>query len=96
MPVGITLYAGIMLVGSVHLAWHYAIDGIAGIALALALWHVSRLVSVWWLARGDLAVAMPLAEPAWGAIPIRALAEQSSAAVQPAVELAKNRFSTSR
>jgi len=93
---GLTLYAGIMLVGSVHLAWHYAIDGIAGIALALALWHVSRRVSVWWLARGDLAVAMPLAEPAWGAIPIRALAEQSSAAVQPAVELAKNRFSTSR
>jgi hypothetical protein len=30
------LYTGVILVGSVHLAWHYAIDGYAGIALGWA------------------------------------------------------------
>lgn len=38
-------FLGVILVGSVALAWHYAIDGYAGIALALALWPLSR-----WLA----------------------------------------------
>lgn len=45
------LFTAIMLVGSVHLAWHYAIDGIAGIALAIVIWRVSALISRWWLER---------------------------------------------
>lgn len=36
-----TVYAVIMLAGSVFLQWHYAVDGYAGIALALALWWLS-------------------------------------------------------
>jgi hypothetical protein len=39
-----------ILVASVHLGWHYAIDGIAGIALALVFWWVSARFTRWWLA----------------------------------------------
>ncbi|MGX5841475.1 hypothetical protein ACWGTI_12205 [Mesorhizobium sp. ArgA1] len=27
-----------MFFGSIHLGWHYAVDGIVGIAAALAIW----------------------------------------------------------
>jgi len=33
-----TIYAGIIMVGSVHLAWHYAVDGYVGAAGVLAIW----------------------------------------------------------
>ena len=42
-----------ILLGSVHLGWHYAIDGIAGIALALVFWWISARVTRWWLARSE-------------------------------------------
>lgn len=42
-----------ILVGSVHLGWHYAIDGVAGILLAVFLWRVSARVTAWWLARTE-------------------------------------------
>jgi hypothetical protein len=32
-------FVAFMLVGSVHLGWHYAVDGYAGILMALGLWH---------------------------------------------------------
>lgn len=35
-----TVYAGVILVGSVHLGWHYAVDGYVSIAGALAIWAV--------------------------------------------------------
>lgn len=34
-------YAAVILVGSVHLGWHYAIDGYAGIAIAAACWWLA-------------------------------------------------------
>ncbi len=34
----LTLYAGVVLVGSVHLGWHYAVDGYLSIAGALVIW----------------------------------------------------------
>jgi hypothetical protein len=38
-------YAGVVLLGSVHLAWHYALDAYAGILIAgLAWWIAGRLV----------------------------------------------------
>jgi len=37
----------LMLLGSVHLGWHYAIDGYAGIAGALAIWWVCGRVVRW-------------------------------------------------
>jgi membrane-associated phospholipid phosphatase len=33
-----SLYAVIIMVGSVHLAWHYAVDGYFGAAGMLAIW----------------------------------------------------------
>ena len=33
-----TAYACVILIGSVHLGWHYAVDGYLSIAGALAIW----------------------------------------------------------
>jgi hypothetical protein len=40
-----------ILVGSVHLGWHYAVDGLAGIVLGIVFWRISARVTRWWLAR---------------------------------------------
>ncbi|HSF94991.1 MAG TPA: phosphatase PAP2 family protein [Thermohalobaculum sp.] len=53
-----TLYAAAVMIGSVHLAWHYAIDGIAGIALAFLIWKFSWAVTTWWLAQTEPAAAI--------------------------------------
>ena len=37
-------YAAIIFVGSIHLGWHYAIDGIAGALLALFIWWIAGMV----------------------------------------------------
>ncbi|MEM7224893.1 MAG: phosphatase PAP2 family protein [Pseudomonadota bacterium] len=42
----LALYAVLILLGSVHLAWHYAVDGYLGALLAWAVWRV-----VGWLQR---------------------------------------------
>ena len=42
-----------ILVASVHLGWHYAIDGFAGIALAIVFWWISARITGWWLARTE-------------------------------------------
>ncbi|MEM7224892.1 MAG: phosphatase PAP2 family protein [Pseudomonadota bacterium] len=34
----LTLYAALILIGSVHLAWHYAVDGYVSIVLTWAIW----------------------------------------------------------
>lgn len=36
-----------ILVGSVHLAWHYAVDGYAAIALALTCWRLAGFIVCW-------------------------------------------------
>jgi hypothetical protein len=41
-------FAGLILVGSVHLAWHYAIDGYLAILGTILIWVVSgRIVRAW-------------------------------------------------
>jgi hypothetical protein len=40
-------YAAVILIGSVHLGWHYAVDGYAAIVLALACWWVAGYVARW-------------------------------------------------
>jgi hypothetical protein len=42
-----TAYAALILIGSVHLGWHYAVDGYAGIVIALAAWWVAAPLSRW-------------------------------------------------
>ena len=49
----LSAFAAIIMIGSVHLGWHYAIDGIAGIILAILFWHVSARVARWWLVRTE-------------------------------------------
>ena len=41
------VYAVIILVGSVHLGWHYAVDGYGSILLAVAAWWVAGVVARW-------------------------------------------------
>ena len=48
LGVALSLFAAAILVGSVHLGWHYAIDGYAGAAAALAVWAgVGRAIDRW-------------------------------------------------
>jgi hypothetical protein len=35
----------VILVGSVHLAWHYAVDGLAGILLAAIFWAAAGTIA---------------------------------------------------
>jgi membrane-associated phospholipid phosphatase len=39
------IFTAIIVIGSVHLAWHYAVDGLAGLALAYAFWKLAGLVA---------------------------------------------------
>jgi PAP2 superfamily len=41
------VYTAIILVGSVHLGWHYAVDGYAGLALAALCWWICGFVARW-------------------------------------------------
>jgi hypothetical protein len=36
----LTTYAAIILLGSVHLGWHYAVDGYVSIILTVVIWHL--------------------------------------------------------
>ena len=52
-----TIYAVIILVGSVHLGWHYAVDGLVGGAAMILIW---RWVDRWLVRSGyDAAVSAP-------------------------------------
>ncbi len=50
-------FTTVIFLGSVHLAWHYAIDGYAGAAVALIGWHVAGRLVRWDRARQGLADA---------------------------------------
>jgi len=49
LGIGFTVFAAVILIGSVHLAWHYAIDGYVSAALTVAIWRLCG----WWLAREE-------------------------------------------
>jgi hypothetical protein len=49
--IAMSIYTGIILLGSVHLGWHYALDGYVSIALVNAVWWIAGKVSSAWHAR---------------------------------------------
>ena len=42
-----TVYAGVILVSSVHLAWHYAVDGYAAIIISCTMWWICGWIARW-------------------------------------------------
>jgi len=38
-------FTAIIFIGSIHLGWHYAVDSIAGILLAVAFWAAAGVVA---------------------------------------------------
>lgn len=59
------VYAALIFVGSVHLGWHYAVDGYVAIAATLAIWR-----SVGWAVR-SLGLELGREEEAPGTVPAR-------------------------
>lgn len=51
------VFTGLIFLGSIHLAWHYAIDGYAGAAVAVAGWYLAGRLVRWDRARQGLADA---------------------------------------
>jgi membrane-associated phospholipid phosphatase len=49
-----TIFASLIMVGSVMLAWHYAVDGYAGILIAILCWKASG-----WLIRSPIGPFAP-------------------------------------
>ena len=42
-----TIYAAVILVSSVHLAWHYAVDGYAAILISCSMWWICGKIAHW-------------------------------------------------
>jgi hypothetical protein len=59
----LTAFAVVIVLGSVHLGWHYAVDAIAGIGLASVFWWSAGLL---------LRRQMRIAGPNWDAAPVTA------------------------
>jgi len=47
-------FALAIFIGSIQLAWHYAVDGIVGGALALLFWKASAILATWSLTRPEM------------------------------------------
>lgn len=48
LGIALSLFAGLIVLGSVHLLWHYAVDSIAGGAIALACWLAAGVIARRW------------------------------------------------
>jgi hypothetical protein len=42
------IHCALIFIGSIHLAWHYAVDNYFGWAVALACWWIARPLARWW------------------------------------------------
>lgn len=47
LGVAFAIYTAIILVESVHLGWHYAVDGYGGLALAACCWWLAGFAARW-------------------------------------------------
>ena len=45
---GLMVHAALIFLGSIHLGWHYAVDGYLAFALAYAVWRAMEPVARWW------------------------------------------------
>ncbi len=59
----VLVFLALIFVASVHLAYHYAVDGIVSIIVTAALWWSSKRVFAWWDRQRSTAAA-PRSEPA--------------------------------
>ena len=48
LGIAFAVYAALILLGSVHLGWHYAVDAYPAVALAVVSWMAMGRVSRWW------------------------------------------------
>jgi hypothetical protein len=42
----VAVYAALIWVGSIHLGWHYALDGLVALAMTLVLWTICGRIAV--------------------------------------------------
>jgi membrane-associated phospholipid phosphatase len=49
LGIGLSIFAILIVLGSVHLLWHYAVDTIAGAAIAWLCWVVAGIAARRWL-----------------------------------------------
>ena len=51
---GLLFHAALIFLGSIHLGWHYAVDGYLAFALAYAVWRTMGPVARWWENSGSV------------------------------------------
>jgi hypothetical protein len=54
LGIALTAFAACILIGSVHLGWHYAVDGYFGIALGLLVWWLCGKFVTWYEKRDHM------------------------------------------
>ena len=47
LGIAFVIFAALILIGSVQLGWHYAVDGYGAIAIALVCWWIGGVVARW-------------------------------------------------
>lgn len=47
LGIALAVFAALIFLGSVHLGWHYAVDGYGAFALTLACWWIGGIVARW-------------------------------------------------
>jgi PAP2 superfamily len=45
--IALTIFAVLIFLGSIHLGWHYAVDGYAAAVLAVVIWWISGKIATW-------------------------------------------------